>query len=177
MSRAPIDHPRFVDYAHSRRRTPLLDTFLGAAARFAITTSSGWNVLCRIFGTPQFYSNMLSAAQFWTIDEGDWYLYRKLSHCDNGQELSTNDSLRQWPGVLTRDDAYKNAQIAWTANSPTQLAAVTAEMLSALPIWTVGELASGQRIAARGVSKPDAVFCSDLCGYSVSSLGRLILPE
>jgi putative glycosyltransferase (TIGR04372 family) len=177
MSRAPINHHRFVDYAHSRRRTPVLDTFLGAGARFAITTSSGWNVLCRVFGTPQFYSNMLAAAQFWTIDEGDWYLYRKLSHFDTGQELSTNDSLRHWPGVFTRDDAYKDAQISWTENSPTQLAAVTREMLSAVPIWTVGELASEQRTAARGRSKPDVVFCSDLCGYPVRSLGRLIVPE
>lgn len=54
-----ITNVRFVDYAKNGLRSELLDLFLGANCKFAVSTSTGWDAIPELFLRPLLLVNVL----------------------------------------------------------------------------------------------------------------------
>jgi putative glycosyltransferase (TIGR04372 family) len=57
MSTIPFVHDRFIDYAHSPFKSPLLDVFLAASCHFFIGTGSGLSEVPKLFGVNTIFLN------------------------------------------------------------------------------------------------------------------------
>ena len=57
--RLEVDHPRVIDYAHSRFASPMLDVYLGGGCTFFVSSGSGVDALAGWRWRPQVYLNLV----------------------------------------------------------------------------------------------------------------------
>lgn len=83
---------RVIDYAHDRRRTPLLDVYLPATCRFFLATASGLFVVATLFGRPVALTNQTPLAQR-SFSPHDLFLPKPLRHAAENRVLPFKEAL------------------------------------------------------------------------------------
>lgn len=119
-----------IDYAHSQDKSPELDVFLGATAKFSIVTSSGYSSIPRVFGVPQVYTNMLNYSQYFVAESKDIFVPKKLKISSINRPLTVEESLTDFCGTTTGDHRYDKWDLAWENNHDSTILLAVEEMMA-----------------------------------------------
>lgn len=119
-----------IDLANSDLRCSEMDVFLGATCKFCLGTDSGYIRVPQMFGVPVIMTNCTQNSIYYSLNEGDIYLPKKLYYKDSGDILSLKEMLMP-PISIYKDesnDLLEDIGIACKENSSIDILDVTKEM-------------------------------------------------
>lgn len=124
---APLAH--VVDYAHHAERSPWLDVFLVARARFFLGTSSGLLGVAAAFGVPAGLTNQTPTSVVLPIGEDDVAIPKLTWDEKEGRILTFPEVLGSPAGNFRFQELWAQAGLRPLENEPQDIADLTREML------------------------------------------------
>jgi len=67
-----------IDYAHSNKKSEIMDIFLGATSKFLIGTASGFWPVCSMFKVPVILTNTTQTSIYYALSANDIFLPKKV---------------------------------------------------------------------------------------------------
>lgn len=122
---------RVIDYAHSDRRTPLLDVYLPATCRFFLATASGLFVVATLFGRPVALTNQTPLAQR-SFSPQDLFLPKPLYHVGKDRVLPFEEALRGPLGHAKHIMDFQARGLQPQANTADEIRELAEEMMDEL---------------------------------------------
>ena len=121
-----FEHPMFIDYAMSGKRTEFMDVYLGAKCEFCITNSTGFDGIPMIFRRPLCFVNEMPFEYISTWMADSLVIWKH--HYRNGRRMSVEEIIASGVSRSCHGDDYKNLGITLKENSPEEIRDVALEM-------------------------------------------------
>jgi putative glycosyltransferase (TIGR04372 family) len=124
-------HPRVIDYAVSRRKSPRLDVALPAGCRFFLGSASGAFNLADIFGRPCVVTNMAPLSGAYALKPADLSIMQRLRD-RSGRYLAFAEIMQSECGQFRLSEQFVAQGLENIPNTPEDIRDVVAEMLDRL---------------------------------------------
>lgn len=126
-NRFDIDHPRFVDLPFLRGYEDFMDVVVLSKAWFALSCSSGPEVLARAFGTPALMVNTTVEQLPFRIP-GDVIQFKRYIDDATGRPIPYRDTLDRGIGLMSTIAEHEKQRIRLEENSSEEILAAVREM-------------------------------------------------
>jgi len=120
------------DYANSKKKTELLDVFLGASSKFCIATSSGFYIIPSIFSVPVLMTNCPQHSVFFELNHFDLYLPRLFKTINTDEFIKLPKMFQNSYNSLFSDKMYTKKNLKVIKNSKDEIELATKEMMNNL---------------------------------------------
>ena len=119
------------DYANSKKKSELLDVFLGAKSKFCIATSSGYYIIPSLFSVPVLMTNCPQHSVFFELNNYDLYLPKLFKDKNTNELLKLPKIFKSSHNSLFSENQYEKKGIKVLNNTKDEIALATNEMLEA----------------------------------------------
>lgn len=141
--------PGVIDYARSPQKSAEMDVFLAAECRFMLGNSSGLYILSATFGKPCVLANQAPLSGVYGLGVNDLSIPKRLKR--DGKSLPLEPLLRSSAANYRFSELYERDGLEIVNNTPTEILALTMEMLERLEgraVYTAADEARQQRFRA-----------------------------
>ncbi len=119
---------RVVDYANDDRRSAFLDIYLARRCSFAISTTSGWDVLPVMFHRPVVYVNHVAVGYAMTMTRNSLHLFKGHKSVNDGRLMSLKEIFESDVAYALATQAFVAANVELIPNSAEEIRDVAMEM-------------------------------------------------
>lgn len=125
-----IEHPLVCDYANSGKRTELLDLYLLANCKFAISTLSGPDATCLAFRRPVLYVDIANYSLCFTGTALATWVPGVIVDTNTNKKLSLREVFDSGAGWFWRDSQFHERGLDVVRSSPEEIRDYTIDMLN-----------------------------------------------
>ena len=125
-----IEHPLVCDYANSGKRTELLDLYLLANCKFAISTLSGPDATCLAFRRPVLYVDIANYSLCFTGTALTTWVPGVIVDTNTNKKLSLREVFDSGAGWFWRDSQFHERGLDVVRSSPEEIRDYTIDMLN-----------------------------------------------
>jgi len=127
-----LDHasPNIIDYAHSGKRSEMLDLFILSYCRFMVSTSTGIDAIPAIFRRPMVFVNVSDIASMFIYNVINLPLFipKKIFSIKENRLLTFSEIFALKVDEFAVRQQYENLGLKWIDNSKEEIRAVVREM-------------------------------------------------
>ena len=125
-----VEHPLVCDYANSGKRTELLDLYLLANCKFAISTLSGPDATCLAFRRPVLYVDIANYSLCFTGTALTTWVPGVIVDTNTNKKLSLREVFDSGAGWFWRDSQFHERGLDVVRSSPEEIRDYTIDMLN-----------------------------------------------